>query len=601
MTISDLTAFAEKKYNIIEQFKWSDFPGFSVLCHPETGKWVALLMRQWNGDIGEEIECCDIKCSGDIPSRSYISSPLRMHSGKWTGILFNNDTEPEVVFALFDKAVKQGSPSGFKITLASNLPQKNSVYRDTEIPFSNSSYKPKSDQAPERIREMKHLYEYGRESFAARAKNFYTQAMFMSDYEDDFPWSGDFLCYFPTYHELTTNQLRGYFTWRTQIRKGVFQHIPTSAAYIYIYELLNGAGVDSPEESIEKLKSFESGYIDSGLGDIKMRNNLQRWMFEYAVINNLPQEITLDLSEPEAVKRENALSVLKKPDNYRYEDVYDALVFLGGRKTGDSPVIKTYPDRGKMMFAQAWKSALSYKKEEKALFQQCFGKKTTRRWYPLANAVYYETRSRNCDYILNDCRYYRCKNGIWTVTSYEKQYFDRELLKGFLHEADALFRRYLKTGKYLKENPSAEWAIPFINAAIQCDKKSIEEAKKTKITISIADLEKIRTEAEDTRNSLIVEEDNEDFIDEQKEEISDLQNSVLLDNLHLKILNALVSGKDASDILESSHIMPSLAADHINEALYDEIGDTVVLCENNKLAIVEDYIEDIEHLIGGNK
>lgn len=601
MTISDLTAFAEKKYNIIEQFKWSDFPGFSVLCHPETGKWVALLMRQWNGDIGEEIECCDIKCSGDIPSRSYISSPLRMHSGKWTGILFNNDTEPEVVFALFDKAVKQGSPSGFKITLASDLPQKNSVYRDTEIPFSNSSYKPKSDQAPERIREMKHLYEYGRESFAARAKNFYTQAMFMSDYEDDFPWSGDFLCYFPTYHELTTNQLRGYFTWRTQIRKGVFQHIPTSAAYIYIYELLNGAGVDSPEKSIEKLKSFESGYIDSGLGDIKMRNNLQRWMFEYAVINNLPQGITLDLSEPEAVKRENALSVLKKPDNYRYEDVYDALVFLGGRKTGDSPVIKTYPDRGKMMFAQAWKSALSYKKEEKALFQQCFGKKTTRRWYPLANAVYYETRLRNCDYILNDCRYYRCKNGIWTVTSYEKQCFDRELLKGFLHEADALFRRYLKTGKYLKENPSAEWAIPFINAAIQCDKKSIEEAKKTKITISIADLEKIRTEAEDTRNSLIVEEDNEDFIDEQKEEISDLQNSVLLDNLHLKILNALVSGKDASDILESSHIMPSLAADHINEALYDEIGDTVVLCENNKLAIVEDYIEDIEHLIGGNK
>lgn len=600
MTISDLTEYAAGKYNIEEQFKWAEFPGFSVLCHPETGKWVALLMRQWNGDLGEEIECCDIKCSGDIPSRSYISSPLRMHSGKWTGVIFNNSTEPDVVFALFDKAVKQGSPSGFKITLASNLPQKNTVYGDTAIPFSKSNYKPQHDQAPERIREMKHLYEYGRESFESKAKNFYAQAMFMSDYEDDFPWSLDLKCYFPTYHDLTTNQLRGYFTWRTQIRKGIFQPVSASAAYIYIYELLNGAGVSSPEDAIKKLKEFGSGYLDVGYGDSRMRSNLSRWMLEFAVINGLSEETVLDLSEQETVKRDHALSVLKNPDTYRFEDVFDALVFLGGRKIADSPVVKINPDRGKMLFAQAWKAALSYKSEDKTLFHLCFGKKTTRRWYPLSNAVYYNIKPRDCDYIVSDCRYYRCKGGIWTVTSYEKQHFNREILKDFLHEADALFRRYLKTGKYLQEKQSSEWAIPFINAAIQFDKKAIEEASKTKITISIADLDKIRADSEGTRDSLLVEEDTEEVFDEPKDERSDFQNNLSLDDVHIKILYALVEGKDTSKILENSHVMPSLAADHINEMLFDEIGDTVVLCENNKLAIVEDYIEDIRHLFGGN-
>ena len=45
MELSQLTAYAGEKYHIDEQHKWADFPGFSVLVHPQTGQWVALLMR----------------------------------------------------------------------------------------------------------------------------------------------------------------------------------------------------------------------------------------------------------------------------------------------------------------------------------------------------------------------------------------------------------------------------------------------------------------------------------------------------------------------------------------------------------------------------
>jgi hypothetical protein len=45
--------------------------------------------------------------------------------------------------------------------------------------------------------------------------------------------------------------------------------------------------------------------------------------------------------------------------------------------------------------------------------------------------------------------------------------------------------------------------------------------------------------------------------------------------------------------------MPSLAADAINEAMMDEIGDTVLISEGDTLILVEDYIEDIRQYLGG--
>ena len=50
MELSELSAYAREKYHIEEQHKWADFPGFSVLAEPNTGKWAALLMREWDGE-----------------------------------------------------------------------------------------------------------------------------------------------------------------------------------------------------------------------------------------------------------------------------------------------------------------------------------------------------------------------------------------------------------------------------------------------------------------------------------------------------------------------------------------------------------------------
>ncbi len=602
MLMAELIAYAKEKYQLEEQHKWADFPGFSVLSHPKTGKWVALLMRQWDMETGTEIERCDLKCGDSLLAfrRPYLSPPLRMRGNKWIDIAFDDRTEPELVFQLFDQAIAAGNPHGYTIVLGSTPPGGEGRYQETALPFAGSRYQPEKEALPDRLRKMRRVYEYGRESTEAKIKNFYRQAVLMADYEDDLPWEGSFVCYFPTYHDLTTRQLRGYFTWRAHVRRGDVQPIPASAAYLYVYELLNGVGADTPEDSLRKLREFEIAYLDSGIGDAHMRPNLRRWMLEFAVLHDLPPALAQACADPELIGRDAALAALREPEAHSDEDVFSALRRLGAKKAESSPVFAGDPERGKALFAQSWRAASAYRWQGNDLFTLCFGEKTPRRWYPLSNAMYFQQAApKDRDYVLDACRSYRCRNGIWQMEAYEKPSFDKERLQGFLHETDARLRRYLKTGRYLKEAPADAWAIPYIDLVIEADKKALLEAARPRITIDLSGLEQIRRDADVTRESLLTEEEIEEIDEVAPPMPEDEADGLPLDCVQIQILHALLEGRDATEIIKAHHLMPSIAADDINEALFNQFGDTVLLCEEDKLLLVDDYIEDLRQALGG--
>ena len=276
MLLSELADYAEEKYQIKEEHKWAEMPGFSVLADPQTGKWAALLMRRWDYERGEEILRCDIKCGRQCISEfqvPYVTNAFRMKGNKWVGVIFDDRTDPEIVFELFDRAVRALAQRGFNIVLDSADDDRGAgkKYSDTLLPlesmrgnydkrrlaqreaqdrrkkeeekhrreaqidsalrsrtgaFVNPPYSGRgnasggvltpgaiADQIPPRILEMMKLYEYGSSTFEHKCRNFYRQGKFMEDYEDDAPWSGEYRRYFTTYHDLNLNQLRGYFAW----------------------------------------------------------------------------------------------------------------------------------------------------------------------------------------------------------------------------------------------------------------------------------------------------------------------------------------------------------------------------------------------------
>ena len=602
MELSELVAYAGERYQIPEKHPWTDFPGFSVLCHPETGKWIALLMRQWDTETGRQIERCDLRCGGlQGDAGPHLSPPLRMRGESWVGIAFDERTEKDDILRLFDRAVALNAPSGYAIVLGSEwAAEKDAAARgDTPLPAVGCVSRQPPEALPERLRGLRRLFRYGEESGASRAKSFYTQAVYMRDYEDDVPWTGSFIRYFPTYQDLTTRQLRGYFTWRTQIRRGIYQPIAVSAAYIYIYELLNDVGASSPEDVLRRLRDFREGYLNAGLGDDRMRVNLNRWMSEYAVLNALPAEMARESADPLMIERDHALSVLRHPGIYSDEDVFSALRSLSTRKISDSPVITKSPERGMRLFSEIWRAASAFRRGEKSLFTLCFGRKSTRRWYPLSNAVYYQrSRPEDTEYALDDSRTYRCRNGLWQVSAYETLSFDRALFHGLLHGADAGLRRYLKTGRSLREKPEEAWALPYINAVIDADRKAAAEAARPVITIDFSGLERIRADAAGTRDSLLTEEEREEEEWDETARNASPPGAEAPPAIQVQeqLLHALLRGQDVSPLLRKNHLMPSIAADMINESLFDEIGDTVVICENNQLSLVEDYAKDLESL-----
>ena len=503
-------------------------------------------------------------------------------------------------------------PSGYTVVLDA-VPQPSAiVYGDTPLNFSGRVPKRPEEDVPDQIREMRSLYEYENGSFQLKCKNFYRQGVFMQDYEDDAPWMGEFLWYFPTYQDLTNRQLRGYFSWRTSARKGEFRPIPASAAYLYVYELLNGIGTASPSESLEKLRAFEAGFLDSGVGDRRMRKNLHRWMLDFAVIHHLPPEEVLKEISSDTLRKDIALAALQAPEDHTDEEVFSALNLFSKEKLAKSPVVLKHEAEGRQLFCRAWRAGVAgYYRGEKNLFAVCFGEMSAYRWYPLANAVYYwRQKPEDSVYALTACRRYSCRRGVWTLEKYESLNFSKDLLQAFLHACDRKFRRYFKTGHYLPANEREVWAEPFAEEAIAADMAAKREAARPKISIDLSGLDRSRADALLTRDSLLTEEERKELeaeeipapvasSDENPELFSDRE-QLPLDEVQTQVLRSLLQGGNPGELIRSAHRTTALIADEINEALFDLIGDTVVSCEEEKLSLIEDYREDMEHLLRGS-
>ncbi|MDD4367858.1 MAG: TerB N-terminal domain-containing protein [Oscillospiraceae bacterium] len=88
------------------------------------------------------------------------------------------------------------------------------------------------------------------------------QALFMADFDLNQPWSVRDLDGItrPHYQAMTELQLRAYFNWRSQLRRGGTPPAALPALYIYSNELLNLAGTKGPQDSLQRLLALWQAY-----------------------------------------------------------------------------------------------------------------------------------------------------------------------------------------------------------------------------------------------------------------------------------------------------------------------------------------------------
>ena len=116
-------------------------------------------------------------------------------------IIFDKDTNSDLVLRLFDLEMATLDPE-----LAEEPEKEDGAAVAVSLPGENGAAQEACRQEqqamiPEKIREMIRIYKDWRGFPIDRTAIFYSQARFMADYEDSFPWEGSFDCYCPTYQD----------------------------------------------------------------------------------------------------------------------------------------------------------------------------------------------------------------------------------------------------------------------------------------------------------------------------------------------------------------------------------------------------------------
>ncbi|MCI5723952.1 MAG: TerB N-terminal domain-containing protein [Erysipelotrichaceae bacterium] len=602
MELNDLAKYANEKYQIIEEFKWEKFPNFSVLCNPSSLKWIALFMRQWDTDSGEEIECCDIRSGRDTLlnyHESYINPPIRMHGHDWVNIRFHENTNPKIVFELFEKAR----------ALTDDLKQEkiyhgrvvNKTYADTPLSFKGDvvSRNKSIVDTPQRIKDMKKLFHYEITANRTRTLNFYRQGKFMEEFEDDYKAEGEikYSSTYPTYHDFSFEQLRCYFTWRTSIRKHVYYAAPENFVYMYMSELFSGIGSTSALDAVEKLKEFIEMYQPYASGTPYLLDSIHQCMFEYCMMHQLPLDgINLPIDTKKALEEDDMIGILKDAQKYSDTKVCMAIDALTQNKLFESPVFKKDQKKAEYLYAKAWNVLL----QKENAFEKCFGKLEKTVWNPLRYVVYYDQFViEDTTYQINETRSYQLSNGTWYIEKYYPSAGNKRLFRGFVHGTEMLLRKYMNAGRDLKNKPEDAWVIDAISDIIQTQKEEDMQALSPKVEIDLSNLEKIRIDASITRDNLLTDEERLQDIDEVEPETNTAHQIDGLDEIHTQILMHVVENKDITQLLRDHHLMASIVMDTINEALFDTIGDNVLEMDDDQLRLVEDYREEVLEELGG--
>lgn len=165
---------------------------------------------------------------------------------------------------------------------------------------------------PDQYRKMREISRWqddpkgGAGRWLSEAELFYRQGLLMANFEDDCPYNGTFKSYFPTYNAMSDRQLRGYFTWRAQVRRGNIEETSTSFAFLYLYELICGIGVDNPRDGYDKIKAFWDAYraFEPGIDRFA-----RVWLQDYAVFHELDPKL---LRDSKTVAFDNALIELRR-------------------------------------------------------------------------------------------------------------------------------------------------------------------------------------------------------------------------------------------------------------------------------------------------
>lgn len=425
----------------------------------------------------------------------------------------------------------------------------NKVYADEPIITTGRQMR---NFLPDEYRKMREISRWrpgegaGRGHLLTEAELFYEQAHFMEDFEDSYPYSGSFRSPFPTYSAMSDRQLRGYFSWRTQVRAGNIEQDCLAFAFVYLYELLCGVGVENPREGFEKIRSF---WLAWRKFDPTLDRYVRVWLQDYVVYHDLDPAL---LNKERSMAFDRALVRLRHAEEAACAGAKtEAGTRTSGRKARRAPVLplppnaaaeqelfdalcdlSTYaPGRGRAQSGSSDGAADSgcsddlrhaccavyarlaehyARSRKRGLMESLFGEETETSHTMFASAVFFDPRRHaDADYVLDEIHRYRCRGGYWTCTRVHGSRQKNERLGQILLATEQRLNRAL--GKAAGPEQHDEIVPKYLENIIEreiADWLAWKDAHKTRhVEIDLSSLAGIRAAAASTRESLLIDEE----------------------------------------------------------------------------------------------
>ena len=395
---------------------------------------------------------------------------------------------------------------------------------------------------PDQYRKMREISRWqedpkgGAGRWLSEAELFYRQGLLMADFEDDCPYNGIFKSYFPTYNAMSDRQLRGYFTWRAQVRRGTVEETSTSFAFLYLYELICGIGVDDPLDGFNKIKAFWDAYRAFERGIDRFA---RVWLQDYAVFHGLDPKL---LRDSKTVMFDNALIELRRaardlvpapapsgqtptrrktseptlplpPDEVREERLMATINALSTYNLSNSRLDRSHHrDLRHVACAVYVRMARYYDTHRKTgIVASLFGEETTMPYTMFASAVFFAPeRHEDCEYHLDPIHIYRCQNGFWECMRIHGSRQKSSKLGEMMRACDQRLRLALDPAHPLKEEKVPKYLAKIIDDEIVAWLSWDAAHQPVKIDIDLSQLEHIRSAAAQTREALLIDEERED-------------------------------------------------------------------------------------------
>ncbi len=402
---------------------------------------------------------------------------------------------------------------------------------------------------PDQYRKMREISRWqddpkgGAGRWLSEAELFYRQGLLMADFEDDCPYNGTFKSYFPTYNAMSDRQLRGYFTWRAQVRRGTVEETSTSFAFLYLYELICGIGVDDPLDGFNKIKAFWDAYraFEPGIDRFA-----RVWLQDYAVFHGLNPEL---LHDSKTVMFDTALIELRRaardlvpapapsgqtpkrrktseptlplpPDEVREERLMAAINALSTYNLNNSRLDRSHHrDLRHVACAVYVRMARYYDTHRKTgIVASLFGEETAMPYTMFASAVFFApNRHEDCEYRLDPIHIYRCQNGFWECMRIHGSRQKSSKLGEMMRACDQRLRLALDPTHPLKEEKVPKYLAKIIDDEIVAWLSWDAAHQPVKIDIDLSQLGHIRSAAAQTREALLIDEEREDDVSVEAE------------------------------------------------------------------------------------